>query len=202
MPSLAVDVTTPSPEPFVTRAEYEDRLHAVRAAMQGRDLGALLVSRPEDTSYLTGFRSMGHFVFRAMIVTHEGEPRLALPLVRFLVPAGEFFLNLRCGGVPGRCSGVRHPGPTGRGRCWPRVRLTGDVHEYRPASRRPRAVRLDRSGSRRPPDSDLGGAVVGPDLVQLRAAGRRSAPERARGGGAAARSGVSRPGGRWRRRAW
>ncbi|HCA86022.1 MAG TPA: hypothetical protein DEQ61_11305 [Streptomyces sp.] len=76
MPSLAVDVTTPSPEPFVTRAEYEDRLHAVRAAMQGRDLDALLVSRPEDTSTSPGFRSMGHFAFRAMIVMHEGEPAM------------------------------------------------------------------------------------------------------------------------------
>lgn len=60
----------------VGRVEYAERLDAVRARMREQELAGLLVFGPEDIYYLTGFRSMGHFTFQALIITPAEEPMM------------------------------------------------------------------------------------------------------------------------------
>ena len=55
-------------------SEYERRLALVRAGMQRRELDALLVTTPENITYLTGFESPGHYWWQGMIVPLYGEP--------------------------------------------------------------------------------------------------------------------------------
>ena len=55
-------------------SEYERRLALVRAGMQRRELDALLVTTPENITYLTGFESPGHYWFQALVVPAQGEP--------------------------------------------------------------------------------------------------------------------------------
>ena len=54
-------------------SEYERRLALVRAGMQRRELDALLVTTPENITYLTGFESPGHYWFQALVVPAQGE---------------------------------------------------------------------------------------------------------------------------------
>ena len=55
-------------------AEYDRRLGGVRARMERDRLDALLVTTPENITYLTGFESPGHYWFQALVVPLEGEP--------------------------------------------------------------------------------------------------------------------------------
>jgi Xaa-Pro dipeptidase len=53
--------------------EYAQRLAAVRLAMCGLELGAALVSTPENIFYLTGLDHWGYFAPHVLIVPAEGE---------------------------------------------------------------------------------------------------------------------------------
>jgi Xaa-Pro dipeptidase len=55
-------------------SEYGDRLDALRRRLYERQLDAMLVTTPENITYLTGFESPGHYWFQGLIVPVEGEP--------------------------------------------------------------------------------------------------------------------------------
>lgn len=55
-------------------AEYERRLGELRLRMEERGIDALLTTTPENICYLTGFDSVGHYYFNALVVPLEGEP--------------------------------------------------------------------------------------------------------------------------------
>ena len=57
--------------PFVA-SEYANRVAAVQATMQERELDALLVSSPENIFYLTGLSHQGHFAFTALLLKAKG----------------------------------------------------------------------------------------------------------------------------------
>jgi len=54
--------------------EYRSRLRALRDRMARHDLDAMLVTTPENICYLTGFDSVGHYYFNALIVPADGDP--------------------------------------------------------------------------------------------------------------------------------
>lgn len=53
--------------------EYEARLEALRGRLYERQLDAMLVTTPENITYLTGFESPGHYWFQGLVVPVEGE---------------------------------------------------------------------------------------------------------------------------------
>ncbi len=57
-----------------TMDEYEARLEALRARLYERQLDAMLVTSPENVTYLTGFESPGHYWFQGLLVPVAGEP--------------------------------------------------------------------------------------------------------------------------------
>jgi Xaa-Pro dipeptidase len=57
-----------------TMDEYEARLEALRARLYERQLDAMLVTSPENTTYLTGFESPGHYWFQGLLVPVAWEP--------------------------------------------------------------------------------------------------------------------------------
>lgn len=54
--------------------EYKRRLTALRQRMGVHDIEAMLVTTPENICYLTGFESVGHYYFNALVVPIEGKP--------------------------------------------------------------------------------------------------------------------------------
>jgi len=54
--------------------EYEDRLDALRRRLYERQLDAMLVTTPENVTYLTGFETPGHYWFQGLLVPVDGEP--------------------------------------------------------------------------------------------------------------------------------
>ena len=54
--------------------EYEARLDALRRRLYERQLDAMLVTTPENVTYLTGFESPGHYWFQGLLVPVDGEP--------------------------------------------------------------------------------------------------------------------------------
>lgn len=55
-------------------SEYDARLDALRRRLYERQLDAMLVTSPENVTYLTGFESPGHYWFQGLIVPVAGEP--------------------------------------------------------------------------------------------------------------------------------
>ena len=56
--------------------EYAGRVERVRAVMRARDLGALVVTTPENIYYLVGLNHQGYFAFTMLVLPLEGEPLL------------------------------------------------------------------------------------------------------------------------------
>lgn len=54
--------------------EYERRLNDLRQRMSERGIDAMMTTTPENICYLTGFESVGHYYFNALVVPLEGEP--------------------------------------------------------------------------------------------------------------------------------
>lgn len=54
--------------------EYQRRLHELRQRMAAREIEAMITTTPENICYLTGFESVGHYYFNALVVPLEGEP--------------------------------------------------------------------------------------------------------------------------------
>jgi Xaa-Pro aminopeptidase len=63
--------------PF-TIAEYQGRLAMVRALMQDRDLDCLFVTGPENIYYLSGYQTTGYYVYQALLVPRDGDPRFVV----------------------------------------------------------------------------------------------------------------------------
>jgi Xaa-Pro dipeptidase len=59
--------------PF-TPEEYRARLVRVQAAMGERGLDVLLVHTPENSYYLTGYRTIGYYSYTALIVPRDRDP--------------------------------------------------------------------------------------------------------------------------------
>lgn len=55
-------------------AEYRARLARVRERAARRGVDALLIHSPENTYYLTGFRTLGYSIYQALLVSLSGEP--------------------------------------------------------------------------------------------------------------------------------
>jgi Xaa-Pro dipeptidase len=54
--------------------EYERRISGLRQRMDQRGLEVMLTTTPENICYLTGFESVGHYYFNALVLPLEGEP--------------------------------------------------------------------------------------------------------------------------------
>jgi Xaa-Pro dipeptidase len=54
--------------------EYDARLEALRQRLYERQLDAMLVTSPENVTYLTGFESPGHYWFQGLLIPVAGEP--------------------------------------------------------------------------------------------------------------------------------
>jgi Xaa-Pro dipeptidase len=54
--------------------EYQRRLRELRQRMSRQRLDVLLVTTPENTCYLTGYESPGHFRFQGLLVPLSGDP--------------------------------------------------------------------------------------------------------------------------------
>ncbi|MGH7267743.1 MAG: M24 family metallopeptidase [Candidatus Rokuibacteriota bacterium] len=54
--------------------EYRGRLRRVQAAMAERNLDLLMVHTPENSYYLTGYRSLGYYSYTVLFVPGDGDP--------------------------------------------------------------------------------------------------------------------------------
>jgi Xaa-Pro dipeptidase len=54
--------------------EYNRRLSDLRNRMSKRGIDAMMTTTPENICYLSGFESVGHYYFNALIIPLEGEP--------------------------------------------------------------------------------------------------------------------------------
>jgi Xaa-Pro dipeptidase len=79
--------------PAFTPGEYERRMTGLRAAMQARGLGLLLVFTPENVTYLTGYETIGYSSFQCLLVPLEDEPELVLRDMELEVAAATTWLS-------------------------------------------------------------------------------------------------------------
>ena len=56
--------------------EYRERLDTVRKAMAGRGVDIALVSVPENIYYLTGYTTLGYYMYQVLMVPVDDEPLL------------------------------------------------------------------------------------------------------------------------------
>lgn len=59
-------------------AEFQVRLARVRDEMLSRNIDVLLVSAPENITYLTGYQTSGYFAYQALIVSATVAPHLLI----------------------------------------------------------------------------------------------------------------------------
>jgi Xaa-Pro dipeptidase len=59
--------------PF-TVEEYRGRVQRVQAEMASRGLDLLMVHAPENSYYLSGYRTIGYYSYMALLVPPEGDP--------------------------------------------------------------------------------------------------------------------------------
>jgi len=63
---------TPSDRPFA-QAEYDARVASVRAGMAARGLDLLIVTTPENATYLTGYETIGYASFQVLAIPAKGD---------------------------------------------------------------------------------------------------------------------------------
>lgn len=61
--------------------EFQRRLDALRARMADRDIDAMLVTTPENITYLTGYQTTGYYYFQCVVVPVSGEPFMVTRLL-------------------------------------------------------------------------------------------------------------------------
>jgi len=54
--------------------EYRRRLNNLHTRMDERGVGVMLTTTPENICYLTGFESVGHYYFNALVIPIDGDP--------------------------------------------------------------------------------------------------------------------------------
>jgi Xaa-Pro dipeptidase len=57
---------------YFSEDEYAERLRKIRQSMASRELDALLVTGPENITYLTGYTTPGYHIFQCVIVPIDG----------------------------------------------------------------------------------------------------------------------------------
>jgi Xaa-Pro dipeptidase len=63
--------------PFTLR-EYRQRLARVRERMRERDIDVLLLTGPENIYYVSGYQTTGYYIYQALVVPGDGEPRFVV----------------------------------------------------------------------------------------------------------------------------
>jgi Xaa-Pro dipeptidase len=63
--------------PF-TIAEFRHRLAQTRERMRQRDIELLILTGPENMYYLSGYQTTGYYVYQALLVPRDGEPRFVV----------------------------------------------------------------------------------------------------------------------------
>lgn len=63
---------------FVTTAELDDRLTAVRSRMDEQELGGLIVADPSNIYYLSGYNAWSFYTPQILYVPFAGNPVLAM----------------------------------------------------------------------------------------------------------------------------
>src|SRR5919106_5237624 len=71
--TMRADLVAPARAGLFSKEEYDLRLAAVRRAMAARDIAFLLVSAPENISYLTGLDHWGYFAPHVLVVPADGD---------------------------------------------------------------------------------------------------------------------------------
>ncbi|MDA1280680.1 MAG: aminopeptidase P family N-terminal domain-containing protein, partial [Chloroflexi bacterium] len=59
--------------------EYANRLGGLRARMASRELDVLLVYKPENIYYITGYQTPGYYWHQVLIVPLDSEPVFVAP---------------------------------------------------------------------------------------------------------------------------
>jgi Xaa-Pro dipeptidase len=59
-------------------AEFERRLAELRRRMSLKGVDALIVTTPQNITYLTGYQTTGYYFFQALVVPLEGEPFMVI----------------------------------------------------------------------------------------------------------------------------
>jgi Xaa-Pro aminopeptidase len=59
-------------------AEFERRLTELRRRMGVKGIDAMLVTTPQNITYLTGYQTTGYYYFQAIVVPLEGEPFMVI----------------------------------------------------------------------------------------------------------------------------
>ena len=59
---------------FFTTEEYQQRLENVRKGMREKGVDVLIVHTPENIYYMSGFQSMGYYVYGCLVIPLEKEP--------------------------------------------------------------------------------------------------------------------------------
>jgi len=62
------------PVPAFEIAEYHNRLKQVRAEMGRREIDLLVVTSPVNMYYLTGYRTIGYYMYQSLLVPMDREP--------------------------------------------------------------------------------------------------------------------------------
>ena len=66
---MVLSLTLPFPE-----EEFRQRLTGVQEHMKERDLDVLLAYTPENIYYLTGYNTMGYYVYQCLLVPTDHDP--------------------------------------------------------------------------------------------------------------------------------
>ncbi|HEY4348852.1 MAG TPA: aminopeptidase P family N-terminal domain-containing protein [Gaiellaceae bacterium] len=86
------DVVRPAELAF-SAEEFEGRLTAVREGMERRGTEVLLLSTPENVTYLTGYETIGYSSYLCLVVSLDREPVLVVREMELDVARGTTWLQ-------------------------------------------------------------------------------------------------------------
>lgn len=75
------------------RDEFARRLHAVRQGMEGRGIDVLLLSTPENVTYLTGYETIGYSSYLCLLVPAAGDLSMVVREMELDVARGTTWLE-------------------------------------------------------------------------------------------------------------
>jgi Xaa-Pro dipeptidase len=75
------------------RDEFARRLHAVRRGMEGRGIDVLLLSTPENVTYLTGYETIGYSSYLCLVVPASGDLSMVVREMELDVARGTTWLE-------------------------------------------------------------------------------------------------------------
>lgn len=86
------DLVRPAELAF-SHEEFAGRLEAVRTGMEGRGIDVLLLSTPENVTYVTGYETIGYSSFLLLVVPLEGDPLMIVREMELDVARGTTWLQ-------------------------------------------------------------------------------------------------------------